>query len=267
MAAARLPPSFGIRTAIMLKLPASELLAVGDTAFEYVRAGAGKPSVVLINGSGGPIEGWHKIFSVLAETSITFAYNRPGLGRSTKPLRPQTANTMVEDLRSLLLAAEVPKPWVLVGHSFGGLVANLFARLHPEEVAGVVMLEATAPDDVTLFKRYENGLQRGFAWVVNHLLPLNPNHETLHASHSVAEIGCAPAFPPLPLRVITGTKPAMAWATSRELLAHRAKHQRFLAGLSPLGVHLEATESGHFPQFTEAKLVTSAIRELAATAH
>jgi hypothetical protein len=117
-------------------------------------------------------------------------------------------------------------------------VANLFARLHPKDVAGVLMLEATALEDVSLLKRQENALQRGLAWAVNHLLPMNSNHETLHTSQSVTEIACAPAFPALPLRVVTVTKPAMAWAT----------------------------KSGHFPQFTEPKLVTSSIQELTATA-
>ena len=251
----------------MLGLPASELFETGDVAHEYVIAGAGKPSVVLINGSGGPIEGWHKVFPTLSESTTTFAYNRPGLGRSTKPLRPQTAGTMVDELRRLLLAVGVPRPWIIVGHSFGGLVANLFARLHPNDVAGVVMLEATAPDDVFLLKRYENSLQKGFVWVANHLLPLNSNHETLHASQSVTEIACAPAFPALPLTVVTGTKPAMAWATNQQLLVLRAKHQRLLAGLSPLGMRLEASKSGHFPQFTEPKLVISTVLNLVTTAH
>ncbi|AXF84477.1 Soluble epoxide hydrolase [Ephemeroptericola cinctiostellae] len=251
----------------MLMLPATKLYEIGDTTFEYVTAGVGEPSVVLINGSGGPMEGWHRVFSALSETTTTFAYNRPGLGRSTKPLHPQTSGVMVEDLRNLLLAVSVPRPWVLVGHSFGGLVANHFARLHPNDIAGIVMLEATAPDDVSHLKLYENALQRSFAWVANHLFPLNPNHETLHALKSVSEIACAPDFPLLPLRILTGTKPAMAWATNSEMLALRAKHQESLAGLSPLGVQLQASKSGHFPQFTEPNLVISAIQELVAAAH
>lgn len=145
-----------------------------------------------------------KLFEV---GDATFEYATAGKG---KPSMILIASLMVEDLRSLLLAVGVPRPWVLVGHSFGGLIANLFVRLHPNDVAGVVMLEATAPDDVSLLKQHENTLQRGLAWVVNHLSPLNSNHETLHASQSVADIACAPAFPALPLRVVTGIKPATA---------------------------------------------------------
>ena len=170
----------------------------------------------------------------------------------------------IHDLRSLLLAVDVPRPWVLVAHSFGGLIANLFARLHPKDIVGVVMIEATSPDDVSLLKRHENALQSSFSWIANFIAPLNQNHETLHASQSVAEISCAPAFPPLPLRVITGTKPAMAWATKQELLSLRARHQRNLADLSPLSAQIEALKSGHFPQFTEPELVILAVKSLVA---
>jgi pimeloyl-ACP methyl ester carboxylesterase len=251
----------------MLALPATKLIEIGCATFEYVTAGVGKPAVVLINGSGGPIEGWHRVFSALSNKTTTFAYNRPGVGKSTDPLRPQTAVAMVEDLRTLLLAVSIPQPWVLVGHSFGGLVANLFARLHPNDICGVVMLEATAPDDVCKLKPFESTVQRGLAWVANRLWPLNLNHETIHASQSVSEIECAPAFPPLPLRVLTGTKPTMAWATNSMMLALRAKHQASLAALSPLGFQFQASRSGHFPQFTEPDLVIMATQELIAAAN
>jgi pimeloyl-ACP methyl ester carboxylesterase len=251
----------------MRGLPTSSFFSGDGGTFEYVVAGVGRPSVILINGSGGPVEAWHKVWPALSEATTTLAYNRPGVGQSTKPLRPQTVATAVRELRALLVGVAVPRPWVPVGHSFGGLVANLFARLHAQDVAGVVLLEATSPDDVSLLKRHENALQRGLAWVANHLLPLNPNHETLHALQSVTEMAAAPAFPALPLRVISGARPALAWATSEELLALRARHQASLVGLSPLGIHIQATRSGHFPQFTEPNLVISTIQELVGAAH
>jgi pimeloyl-ACP methyl ester carboxylesterase len=124
------------------------------------------------------------------------------------------------------------------------------------------MLEATAPDDVPVLRQYETGLQRAVAWVANRLRPLEQHHEALHAAQSAAEVSAAPAFPPLPLTVVTGMKPAMAWATNAEALVRRAQHQRASVALSPLGKQIEAARSGHFPQFTEPDLVLAAIREL-----
>jgi pimeloyl-ACP methyl ester carboxylesterase len=246
-------------------MPASKLFESEGATVEYVTVGAGKPTIVLINGSGGPIAGWHKILPLLSGATTVVAYNRPGLGRSSKPIRPQTAGAMAEDLKRLLIATGAPEPWVLVGHSFGGLVANLFARLHAGSICGVVLLDATAPEDVLLLRKHENLLQKSLAWVANRLAPLNPNHETPHALQSVTEIAGAPAFPSVPLTVITGTRPALAWATNRELLALRAQHQKSLVGLSPLGQQLLATKSGHFPQFSEPELVVSAILKVAST--
>lgn len=247
-------------------LPESKLLEAEGATVEYVTVGAGKPTIVLVNGSGGPIAGWHKILPLLSGATTVVAYNRPGLGRSSKPIRPQTAGAMAEDLEKLLIAIGAPEPWVLVGHSFGGLVANLFARLNARSVCGVVLFEATAPEDVLLLRKHENLLQKGLAWLANHLVPLNPNHETLHALQSVAEIAGAPAFPSVALTVITGTRPALSWAMNRELLALRAQHQKSLVGLSPLGHQLLATKSGHFPQFSEPELVASAILKVASIA-
>jgi pimeloyl-ACP methyl ester carboxylesterase len=245
----------------MRGLPKSKIVQLVQGSFEYAVSGVGAPSVVLINGSGGPIEGWHKLFDRLAETSTTFAYNRPGLGRSTKPTRPQTAGAMVEDLRALLLAVRVPRPWLIAGHSFGGLIANLFARLHPQEVSGVILIEATAPEDVVLLRSHETKLQRALAWLANRAMPLHHHHEAVHAAQSAAEVAAAPVFPPIPLTVITGAKPAMAWASNSSATALRAAHQQALAKLSPHGRHIHATRSGHFPQFSEPDLVLSAIRK------
>jgi pimeloyl-ACP methyl ester carboxylesterase len=246
----------------MSPLPASRVVDVDGRAVEVLLAGEGGPVVVLINGSGGPLAGWMRVFAGLAAQTTTLAYNRPGVGRSAKPTEPQTTGAMTADLHRLLATLRLPPPYVLVGHSFGGLVANLFARQHPGEVAGVVLLEASAPEDLTVLKAHENALQKGLAWLMARIAPLHPHHETLHAERSAAELAAAPPFPSVPLRVVTGAKPAMAWATKPALLAARAAHQRGLAALSPLGRQLLAGKSGHFPQFSEPELVVSTVLTL-----
>ncbi|MGQ3055321.1 MAG: alpha/beta fold hydrolase [Roseateles sp.] len=248
----------------MSPLPASRVVDVDGRAVELLLAGQGGPTVVLINGSGGPLTGWMRVFAGIAAQTTTLAYNRPGVGRSAKPTEPQTAGAMTADLHRLLAALDLAPPYVLVGHSFGGLIANLFARRHPGEVAGVVLLEASAPEDLTALKAHENALQKGLAWLMNRVAPLHPHHETRHTERSAAELAAAPPFPAVPLRVVTGTQPAMAWATRPELLAARAAHQRGLVALSPLGRQVLAERSGHFPQFSEPALVVATVRELLA---
>lgn len=246
----------------MPPLPAASLIDVGGQAVEFVRAGVGAPTVVLINGSGGPLAGWMRVFDGIAARTTTLAYNRPGIGRSARPAHDQTATEMVASLRRLLATLQLAPPYVLVGHSFGGLIANLFARLHAADVAGVVLLEATAPQDLTTLKAHENALQKGLAWLMRRLVPAPRWHETEHAQHSAAELAAAPPFPAVPLRVLTGARPAMAWASRPALLQSRAAHQQGLAALSPLGRQVLALKSGHFPQFSEPELVVQTVLEL-----
>ena len=232
-----------------------------DETLEYVVAGRGSPAVLLVNGSGGPIEAWQEVFEPIARLTTVVAYNRPGIGASSRPEHAQTASRMVASLQALLVVANVCGPYVLVGHSLGGLIVNLFARTRPDAVAAVVLLDATAPDDVSVLVRYETPLQRFLKRLINTISPLDPNSETNHVTATVAELQAAPAFPAIPLTVVTGGKPAMAWATAREATAARSLHQRELAKLSPLGTQVIATRSGHFPQFTQPALVIDAVRQ------
>lgn len=247
----------------MARLPPRSYLPGLNEGLECVRGGSGVPTVVFVNGAGGPIEGWRQVFGPVAAFSKVFAYNRPGIGASSKPRLAQTAAHMVESLRTALQAASLPPPYLLVGHSFGGLIVNLFARRHPGDVAGVVFLEATAPHDVLVLPDHETPLQWALKRTARWLVPPHRHAEVEHAQASAAEIVRAPAFPHLPLTVITGGAPALAWASSPALLAARAEHQRQLAALSPLGRQVIAARSGHFPQLSEPAVVVEAIRETA----
>lgn len=240
-------------------MPDPQRIDLGAQTLEFVLAGEAEPLVVLINGSGGPVEGWHKIFMPVAAASAVLAYNRPGVGRSTAPQRAQTLGAMVEDLAVLLQRLRPASRLVLVGHSLGGLIAQLFARLQPQRVAGVVLLEASTAADVLQLPAHETWLQRGLGRLAKRLFPLPAHHETLHLRDSVLALAQAPPFPPLPLHVISGDKPAMAWATRAEALALRARHQQQLLALSPLAQHHHAKRSGHFPQLSEPALVTQVI--------
>lgn len=244
----------------MLNLPSKQLATVHGESIEHVCAGTGPASVVLVNGAGGPIEGWFKVFGPLTEFSKAFAYNRPGVGGSTEPSVPQCGSHMVGSLRSLLRVAGVTPPYVLVGHSLGGLIVNLYARRHPSEVGAVVLLEATSPSDPADLAKHENRIQRSIRRAIEWISPSNPNAETRHVPTTVSELRAAPAFPAVPLFVITGGKSAMAWATSPKALAARAKNQQALTSLPPGSRHVIAHRSGHFPQFTESDVVVATVR-------
>jgi pimeloyl-ACP methyl ester carboxylesterase len=235
-----------------------------DQVTEYIRAGHGSPTIILINGAGGPVEAWYRLMPELVRLGTVFAYNRPGVGESDKPRHPQTGTVMAADLHSLLRSEGIPGPYILVAHSLGGLIANLFARHYPHDVAGVVMLDATAPEDPAAMQAAKGAFARLLEKLTGY--QRDPLGETAHVAQTVAQIGAAGPFPDVPLAVVSGARPAMGWLTPAAARAARAEHQRRMAALSSRGKHILARKSGHFPQFSEPALVLDAVRQVIAMA-
>ncbi len=114
-----------------------EILSAGSTG----RLG----TVVFENGLRETIATWSGVLKAVAPQARVFAYNRPGYGHSDDTPRARDGATIVEDLRGLLKESGVAPPYVLVGHSLGGLYMQQFARAHPDEVTGVVLVDAVYP--------------------------------------------------------------------------------------------------------------------------
>ena len=227
---------------------------------EYRCNGSGRPPIVLINGAGGPMEGWYKIYPKLESISTVFAYNRPGIGGSGKPVCPQTGDRVIATLRALLNVSGLQPPYLLVGHSIGGLYVNLFCRWFPEEVAGVVWLDATSPEDVLEISSARGAGQVFLENVLDFLFKRHENDEIMHIHKTVEQIHSSAAFPNIPHITISGGKPF--WLMSEKVRAIRARNQQSLAGLSPQGKQLIAARSGHLPQLSEPDLVVDAIRDV-----
>ena len=107
--------------------------------------GESGPSVILDAGIGASSLSWSLVQPLAARFARVYSYDRAGYGWSDPPRRsdgPRIASRLAEELRALLHAAEVPGPYILVGHSFGGYVARLYAERWPVEVAGLVMLDS-----------------------------------------------------------------------------------------------------------------------------
>jgi pimeloyl-ACP methyl ester carboxylesterase len=251
-----------IRITQVKHLPTSKRLAVAGQVLRFSLSGQGSPTIVMLNGAGGPLEGWHKLFPEIEKLGTVLSYDRPGVGASGRPREPQMGTTVVLQLRALLREVEAKPPFLLVAHSFGGLHANLFARVYPEETCGVLFLEATTPDDVLNMKRYRRGLQRLVAGLLDRFSPPDPNDEVSNELETVEEIAEAPAFPPIPVTVVSGGKRLPRWMISGEAQRERERNQAALARLSPLGERVIAKGSRHFPQMTEPQLVLDALSAL-----
>jgi pimeloyl-ACP methyl ester carboxylesterase len=122
----------------------SGFVSVDGHEMYYECSGAGTPTVVLDAGSPDTSATWRSVQPQIAKLTRVCAYDRAGLGRSSPaPQGPRTPLTQIHDLRAMLNAANIAGPYVVVGHSWGGLLARLFAFVYPHLTAGVVLVDAT----------------------------------------------------------------------------------------------------------------------------
>jgi pimeloyl-ACP methyl ester carboxylesterase len=126
--------------------PPGQLVEVGGYTLHLHCAGEGTPTVILDAANQGTVSNWIWIQSELATTTRVCAYDRAGLGWSDLSPEPQDTKQNAQALHTLLRNANAPAPYVLVGHSFGGLYVRMFAEMYPTEVVGMVLIEGTHPD-------------------------------------------------------------------------------------------------------------------------
>ena len=247
--------------------------------------GAGGPTVILEAGAGNNADTWDALAlgpdseqtavlpGVAAFTRVC-AYDRPGTmldpdrrSRSDPAPMPRGATEMVADLHALLRAANVPGPYVLAGHSFGGLVARLYAATYPDEVAGLVLVDAAHED----YYEQLRALLTPEQWTAFTAPPPelvdDPVLERLDIDASTSamrEAAAATPLRPLPLVVLTHGRP-FDWPSgvpAAEVEALWLPLQEDLAALVPDGRLVVAERSEHFIQGDQPELVIAAIRQV-----
>ncbi len=122
-----------------------QLLAVDGHRLHLQCTGSGSPTVVVQPGGGEMSSNWAWIAPAVARTTRVCVYDRAGRGWSEPADTAQDAEQISADLHTLLQRANVPGPYVVAGHSFGGLYTLTFAARYPDDVAGMVLVDSTAP--------------------------------------------------------------------------------------------------------------------------
>ena len=124
--------------------PPGSLIDLNGRQVHVRCAGEGSPTVIL---QAGHISlTWMSVFSEIAELTRVCTYDRPGWGWSEPASSPRTAEMIVQELRMLLQAADIKPPYVLAGHSFGGLLMQLYAARYPDDFEGIVLVDSSHPD-------------------------------------------------------------------------------------------------------------------------
>ena len=225
------------------------------------------PTVVFDAGRADTSDTWNKVIPEVSKFAKAVSYDRVNLGYSqsmSDTTKPVTAKLVAENLHTLLHTAKLAPPYILVGHSAGGLYAQMFARLYPKEVAGVVFIDSANTEQI-----FGNGLP----------LPAKTNAvhgESLGFIPSLKQVKQAPRFPKVPIMVLTATEHgAISDPTiKRPITMNDGKNvlmtgtevqnllecwQNHLAQLSPYSTHIYAYGSNHYIQNTQPNLVIDAI--------
>ena len=250
--------------------------------------GSGSPTVILESGYRNDADIWSTeleagmspVFSQVAKFTRVCAYDRPGtfldadhLGRSTTVPMPRTARDLVSDLHALLQTAHIPGPYVFVAHSFGGIFARLYASTYPNEVVGMVLVDALSEKVRTGLTPEQWKLYVNFGFTKpTPGLEKYKDIETLDVNASLDQMEkAASAGPlrPMPLFVLTQGQPfdLSPWQplpADFPGALNKAWHtaQDALATLAPNAKHKIATKSSHYIQAQEPQLVIDAIKQV-----
>ncbi|MBV8475682.1 MAG: alpha/beta hydrolase [Acidobacteria bacterium] len=151
-----------------------ELVDVGGFRLNLNCLGAGSPTVVLDSGLGLPAAEWSLVEPDVAEFTRVCSYDRAGYGWSNVGPFPRTSAQISHELHNLLKNARVRPPYVLVGHSFGGYNVRVYTREYPDEVAGIVLVEAAHEDEFELLPgQFRAADQKRLRWL-HRLQPFVP---------------------------------------------------------------------------------------------
>ena len=207
------------------------------------------PLIVLVPGAGASIDSWTTIAESLARVGRVIAVNKPGYGKSSPVVDTSTDYNVqvIEDIRSVVAKLALGRQIILVGQSIGGAYANLFARLYPQEVAGVVFVDGTAPVPVNpddLRPTYETPLLR--------IAPAGYRQEYQGLANSInAQLDANDEFPMIPV---------IALAPVRSELENGLAQQ--LADLGDPGTLRLVEHAGHYLHADQPQAVVTAIRDV-----
>ena len=135
------------------------LVDVGGYRLHLHCTGTGAPTVVLLNGLGETSPQWARVLPPVSEKTRVCAYDRAGQGWSEDSTNQSDATTAATDLHELLAAAGESGPFVLAGHSSGGVHALTYTHLYPSQVAGLVLLDSASPNQVKEVKTFNGEYQ------------------------------------------------------------------------------------------------------------
>jgi pimeloyl-ACP methyl ester carboxylesterase len=271
--------------------PPGQFVDVGGHNLHYRLLGAGPVTFVLEGGAGEYGATWEGIEGDLGDIGRVFVYDRAGMGWSEQGPHPRTISRIVGELHRALDRANVPGPYVLVGHSLGGVIATLYAMEHSAQVAALLLLDPSHKDQVRRLPQAP-AWQRMLATQLTRTAPLGlprlvfgesdpVKTQTSHgltfgaeirgALKSAEDMASAPIdLGDTPIYVLTnGARTRGPFATEEANREHwnlwKGLHEELVeSSTSTLRRHIIVDQAGHYIHYDRPEAVVAAAEELVA---
>ena len=270
-----------------------QLVDVGGYKMHIDCIGQGSPTVILDSGLGDSYISWHKVQPQIAQFVRVCSYDRAGLGYSDSGPHPRTSKDIAGELRTLLHNAGVAPPYILVGHSMGGYDVRLYASLYRGEVAGMVLVDSSHPEQRkrlppalndldASWLREQEFLEFTLPFGIPRLLGFCDTDVKARAAEcnfhsareavaemktfpvSVAQTAATGSLGNMPLAVISHDpdkpQPDLPEDLVKPINSAWQQMQEELSHLSTAGTHVIARNSGHYIQIDRPEVVIEAVR-------
>jgi pimeloyl-ACP methyl ester carboxylesterase len=223
--------------------------------------GHGPRTVILESGLGDTLDVWKVVQPLIASgCARTVSYNRAGYLGSDNSNAPRDSQTIVAELRAELKRQSIKPPYVLVGHSLGGLYMQYFARNYPQEVAGLLLVDSTHWE-----QRLAMGNQANTPYnsrtAVTLFMPWIMRREITDSVDAGKQVHESPTAAPVPTIVLSSTRGPAGETPAERALAARLQDE--IAADFPAADHVRVNDSGHYIQRDHPEVVVQAARKLA----
>ena len=267
---------FGLRA--QAALPAPNVIDVGGRSMRVWAAGTDQrkvdqPAVILEAGAGEGLDNWKPVFAQIAAVAPVVAYDRRGIGQSVPDSEKQTLRRGAQSLHALLQKIDVQPPYILVGHSWGGLLTRAYIDQYAREVSGLLLLEAVNPglrreDQAKLVPPEE----RAAVLAPPTMPPIPPNAPPgMRAEMELVSSEMVNDYPEarslsepsgIPIVVVSAMPPNRLKSRGNRGFGIEPWEQAGLALTSPKGMFIVASHVGHMVHRDDPALVVQLIRHL-----
>lgn len=231
---------------------------IGGRGLQFLIGGQGSPAVIFEGGFGTGIASWSTVQKDIAALTQTVSYDRAGLGQSDPGPKPRSAKQIAAELHTALAKAGVKPPYVMVGHSFGGIYVRVFADLYPNEVVGMVLIDPSQESfNDWLIKNQPDRLKAAEANIAKAGEGVKAEFAAVDTSYSQAR--AAKALAGIPVILLTATEDEDMSAEGKKLWIE--KHKEWLATI-PGSKHIVVEKGVHFLQAQQPALVIDAIKQV-----